>query len=644
MLSNLKEISIMPGMRNISDKLHLEIENELRRSPHIFFFQITRFPYDFKIPYSASGMQFIQYFLQDFYQTTSKIMETKLVFLGEARSGKTATIRSLTGKKFMLETRSTPFLDLQYMVSVPEFQQVSRMDIIKERIKEKEHLNAIDFKDYREVFISKDQVRQKKSKGSLNLELGGSIAATIATNKTVYTFPFQDEIIDRVKGNYEVGSKFFYDESQNTSEKHFLRIFDFGGQKSFHCVHPIFLSDYGVYVVVFNGISFDKKTVESTRYWCESLIRSSPKSPVLFAATHWEKAESKKGKRIMKELNRSLKKMLKSLSGKLRNYTIDLDYFLPVENSQGPDSYYIQDLQNCIFQTLINEDITLSLKFKKQLTMAQILFITHMQENYKYIEYSVFLKLGEEAGLNENGVEELLIEYDSAGLIIYQPHVKNMNSQDNVIALNPSALASTLSNIIYDPELHVFAFKVSKNKFHKYRAMLKTGIMDRDLINDVLRNYSSEEIGFIISLALHLEILLKFPLEKTDDSQYLMPHMFPELSTEEKDRVQWNLLAPGDFSFKYPPHLSEKMFPVLVQLFLEQVPNPSFTRQNMMLRNNFCRINFSTSKSITLINKCRSGELVAFFHQPVNRCFLRQMCIAVKHLFLSNLRERNLSF
>ena len=62
-----------------------------------------------------------------------------------------------------------------------------------------------------------------------------------------------------------------------TNSKVVLGIFDFGGQKVFYVIHHLFLTKYGLYLIVFNmedlrgGVEMQEKCFKYIRFWLESV-------------------------------------------------------------------------------------------------------------------------------------------------------------------------------------------------------------------------------------------------------------------------------------------------------------------------------------------------------------------------------------
>ena len=78
-----------------------------------------------------------------------------------------------------------------------------------------------------------------------------------------------------------------------------LSLWDYGGQPIFHCLHPLFLSRYGIYFVVFNlvrmALSGDGERVECVkdlRFWLSSVAVHGRGAPVILVGTHKDQVTS----------------------------------------------------------------------------------------------------------------------------------------------------------------------------------------------------------------------------------------------------------------------------------------------------------------------------------------------------------------
>ena len=68
-------------------------------------------------------------------------------------------------------------------------------------------------------------------------------------NNMFHMFSNKNDIIDKVDDGLVMQC---LSDNVNLDSKYKIALFDFGGQSVFNVIHPFFLTQYGVYLVVFN--------------------------------------------------------------------------------------------------------------------------------------------------------------------------------------------------------------------------------------------------------------------------------------------------------------------------------------------------------------------------------------------------------
>ena len=99
----------------------------------------------------------------------------------------------------------------------------------------------------------------------------------------------------------ELVSNAVMEEQEGGQERLTLSIWDFGGQQVFYALHHIFLTQYGIYCVVFNmaeivGPSSTARSREDALskllFWLRSIKMHAEKAPIVLAGTHKDQIES----------------------------------------------------------------------------------------------------------------------------------------------------------------------------------------------------------------------------------------------------------------------------------------------------------------------------------------------------------------
>eukprot|EP00924_Labyrinthula_sp_SR-Ha-C_P010569 snap_masked-scaffold_102-processed-gene-0.30-mRNA-1 protein AED:1.00 eAED:1.00 QI:0/0/0/0/1/1/8/0/464 len=197
--------------------------------------------------------------LQTKYEEEELLHEVSVILMGDGRTGKTSLLRNLSGKSFQKETQSTLVLE-DYQI----FQ--------------------VNYFDHKFKPITKYDLSVQRIKNMLNIEY---ITGNEVQKKSKYNLEFEDELITRTIREKSFVEQYtthtFY--SGFSSYDTFLRVYDFGGQEVFSSVHHIFMNKKAIYLVVFNLTKLKEGDLFRLKFWCESILKNTPKAPVLFIGT-----------------------------------------------------------------------------------------------------------------------------------------------------------------------------------------------------------------------------------------------------------------------------------------------------------------------------------------------------------------------
>ena len=85
------------------------------------------------------------------------------------------------------------------------------------------------------------------------------------------------------------------EEQEGGKDRVTLSIWDYGGQEVFHALHHIFLTNHGIYCVVFNMAEFDRSqeaTINFLSFWLHSIKLHAEKAPIVLVGTRKDEIES----------------------------------------------------------------------------------------------------------------------------------------------------------------------------------------------------------------------------------------------------------------------------------------------------------------------------------------------------------------
>eukprot|EP00924_Labyrinthula_sp_SR-Ha-C_P008581 snap_masked-scaffold_37-processed-gene-0.11-mRNA-1 protein AED:1.00 eAED:1.00 QI:0/0/0/0/1/1/4/0/652 len=498
--------------------------------------------------------------LQGQYEKEEEIKEVPVILMGNGRTGKTSLLRNLSGKSFQQETQSTIVLeDTQILqVSKNKFKPITKYDLSVQRVK-----NMLAFE-----YEVEDEV-EKESK---------------------YNLEFEDELITRT-----IGDKNFVElyvsryRSGFQSNDTFLRFYDFGGQEVFSSVHHIFMNKKAYYLVVFNMTKMKKNDLFRLKFWCETILKNTPKAYVLFIGTYLSTFLKKN--KTLEDVNYMFEVFLSNLSGSLNIIKDKETIFFPVENAvdsnKSREKAIKKELRSIhAKKSKLNNLLNQRLRIKS----VYVLFLDNCREESSYMTVQKFKLKAKKSNFSEKEMEEMLEIYSKEGIISYFKDI-NLSESDNFIFFAPSFLAQALGSFIRDESLHQLAYRTNKNVFSNYRKYIDTGIIRKDLFDVLLKQYTKKEREYVLNLALHSLILFVNPREK---NSFIVPELLPEVKDQRMKRVNGNLKK---IYFKQP--ITNTTFLKVISIFL---------RENSLIEyylfNSFARFIFGTESILDIyINK-----------------------------------------
>eukprot|EP00924_Labyrinthula_sp_SR-Ha-C_P012713 snap_masked-scaffold_67-processed-gene-0.47-mRNA-1 protein AED:1.00 eAED:1.00 QI:0/0/0/0/1/1/2/0/537 len=488
------------------------------------------------------------------------LREVPVILMGDGRTGKTSLLRNLSGKSFQKETQSTLVLeDTQiFQVDYNKFKPLTKYDLTVQRVKNM-------------------------------LKIHHSIEDEVP-EKSKYDLYFEDELITRT-----ISEKIFVQQyttnirSDFRTNDTFFRVYDFGGQEVFSSVHHIFLNKKAIYLLVFNMTKLKEKDLFRLKFWCKSILRNTPKAPVLFIGTFLSTLLKKN--KTLENINNTNKSFVYKLSGKLTMIEDKETIFFPVENAVDSN----KSRENKIKKKLTSIDKYGS-KLEKLLyphisiKSVYVLFLDNCREESSYMTVQKFKLKAKKCNFSEKEMNEMLEIYSKEGIISYFKDI-NLSESDNFIFFAPSFLAQALGSFIRDESFHQLAFRTNKKVFSNYRKYIDTGIIRKDLFEALLQQYTKKEREYVLNLALHILILFADPTEK---NSFIVPELLPEA----KD-LKFKLFKGKFKKIDFLQPVTKTIFVKIIYLFLRE--DNLF---NSFIFNSFSRFIFGVESILDIyINK-----------------------------------------
>ena len=359
-----------------------------------------------------------------------------------------------------------------------------------------------------------------------------------------------------------------------------ISIFDFGGQKIFSAIHHLFLTKYGVYLIVFNmnwmvGSQEEKsRCLEYLEFWVNSVgihtcDEKSISAPIAFVGTHADCVSNEDDYRV---ISKELKEKFSSGLVNIIEYdnfqgTSDSLFFFPVNNVEGKVDENLQRLLQHVEQEILKADYIQKKHPLSWLKCMDILKELSVQKPYltmneieshccsdvlivdKNIELPKFLKFAHEMGAimwhhQDEGLKDIVI-LDPAQFLI-----------------KPATFVICQYGNEGDKIRHRQEMRVKcEKKFPKaWSQMMKRGIVSSELLQLLLSDFKETRETIIL---LMIKYGLMMPIEMQSSSQQFLDENIH--ASYNSDMVVPALLPAGDVSsttdlFQEPDKWSAKCY------------------------------------------------------------------------------------
>lgn len=189
---------------------------------------------------------------------SQKWQRSKILMVGEGRTGKTSTLKSMVGEDFNPEELSTPGLKLGAECAIARAEISSQLKWVKleESQTQQQYIAAVgrlSKEVSKEATHPVKGVKEVRSGGTLK-RLAPSVpvspSAVVSKSAVIATGVEEDDSI-----NTEASMRLMEDmvlkatTNKDNTGNLVLSSWDFGGQRVFYTVHHLFLTEFGVYMV-----------------------------------------------------------------------------------------------------------------------------------------------------------------------------------------------------------------------------------------------------------------------------------------------------------------------------------------------------------------------------------------------------------
>ena len=473
----------------------------------------------------------------------------KLVLVGEGGAGKTAMLRSLTNERFNPEWDSTLGITISGVTSTTtnrwdETQDDEFLTSFVNRLA----LDKLDAKNKDDKRGAKKKKKQKKPKG------GRKARARRASVQTNYQSQYEEVTMDMEQTEGRRQTLIKYDEDllaqSKTNEKAVtIAIWDFGGQEVFYTLHHLFLTEYSVYLVMFDmrKILTQNERVRANAlkyisFWVNSVFLHAPNAPVLLAGTYADVITTKEEhERVHSTLCTNLDDQLMSKIVQPGGSGGNSLTFFPIDNRERKG---IDALRTKIESVVRKQDyvnVMVSVKWVQSLDLL-------MSKEESWISLAAVRDIVKEF-VTPSGEEfdQMLRLFHELGIIL---HFTATTVLSEVVILDPQWLIDSFSKVIFDADIHAIQGIQELEKMDLVNEAIilsREGIVTRDLLEFL---WEKDSVEFLLDLMRRLLLIGNWKF-KDSDEQFLIPSMVA--SPRPKSIVARENMS-AEFVFDYLPN------------------------------------------------------------------------------------------
>ena len=500
---------------------------------------------------AKEGMERIKV-VADALNTVEKVewMQSKLMVVGEGRAGKTSTVRTLLGEEMVQGLASTVGADLRHAkvgensswgaMSAEEQKNqalkaaaeavvqsghgkeeegsvvegsvtavTGKKEVKGEGESEKELKGKTEGKAERKAEGKRKDLRGKKNKK----HEGGKVNAVKKTARKRSLADGEEAVeVAEIAGNFNL-------DLLNTKDKDAVKftIWDFGGQRVFYSLHHLFLTQYGVYLVVFSATQYlneTEKSVEFLQFWLSSIRLHAKHAPVILIATHVDALGQPK-----KDINRMNKELKQLLSRYKQIEHNGNSYLFPLSNKTGDG---IEKIRTQIVRASQRQEF---LHVKVSIRWLRTLDTLTSNVAKSWVTLQSVQEIGKKNGITSaHEVGAMLKLFNELGVIV---HFTSTTSLEQIVITNPQFVIDKIGKVIRDPSLHKLDIVDVRNA--GLEVELKKLQADAIASLDLFQYFWGREFSsFFVDLMRRTLLMSDWPFGDSSDQQFLIPSLLPK--------------------------------------------------------------------------------------------------------------------
>ena len=420
---------------------------------------------------------------------------TKLMVVGEGRSGKSATVRSLLNQPFDPALNSTIGVALSETLAARNSGWIEQDD-------QQEFSFTASFAATA-VATSRKAIEKRKAAAREGRQKQPSRPAA--------NTPF---VAAKPPSSFE--SSYRYKDALFTDARNRLQllIWDYGGQEVFHTLHHLFITSTGVYLVVFSLAAFvrdPQTTIRHINFWLNSIALQAPKSPIICVGTFAEDVQRGSDATALEAEFRHLKKKFPQIVSQSEEEVL---YSIDNRSRNG-----LAVLRNAIVEAAMRAEqfgTKIPVKWMQCLDELVSKPLRGWMATDDVRQKAAVLEICE-----EHEFQQMLTTFHEYGLLLY---FKSTEQLKETVITDQRWLVAMVGNVIRDREEHPFETKAVEEAglLDDLQTFLETAIASRDLLSVL---WGNEKVEYLLDLFRNLLLIGDWVFG--DGTGFLVPSLLP---------------------------------------------------------------------------------------------------------------------
>lgn len=312
--------------------------------------------------------------------------------------------------------------------------------------------------------------------------------------------------------SYNYSEELFNDAQADLSTIKLL-IWDMGGQSAFHCLHHLFMSVHGIYLLIFNLKRVAEGSAEAEhhlRFWRDALALYAPGAPLVIAGTFSSEVDL----RGLVQCESTIAPIFEPLESLVK---IQPTSFYPIDNRTLAGTAFLREAMHRAVRKQEQPRVEVPLLWLRCLEV-----ISAMQQRLLMID-TVEELAEKHAGLGKKEVLQMLRFFHQLGVILF---FSNSSALRGIITIHPQWLMDELVKVVRDHDVHLYDNHDLRQK--GLEKDLETFRQDAIISRDLLVYFWGSRANFLIELMRSLLLLSSWNFKSLPDEFYLIPSMVPK--------------------------------------------------------------------------------------------------------------------